>query len=91
MRYYQVSEEFLRGLLLAAHTYHALENGGVDNWEWYGASVEDYIKDCSIIDETHYEDIEDIVDADLANCTECHCSRPVLQTMLECLPKYDEF
>ena len=76
MKYYRVSEEFLRELLLATHTHHALESGGVDNWEWYGASVEDYIKDCCVIDETHYEDIEDIVEADLMHCSECHCDIP---------------
>ena len=91
MKYYRVSEEFLRELLLAAHTYHALESGGVDNWEWYGASIEDYIKDCGVIDETHYEDIEDIVEADLMNCSECHCDIPELQAMPECLPSYEEF
>lgn len=24
---------------------HALENGGVDNWEWYGQSMSDYFGD----------------------------------------------
>ena len=49
-----------------AHTYQALELWGVDNWiDWNEARYE-YINDCSIIDETNYECIEDIVNADMA-------------------------
>jgi hypothetical protein len=43
MRYYRISEPALRELLMAAHNYAALEGGGVDNWEWYGESLSQYL------------------------------------------------
>lgn len=67
MRHYKVDEATLRDLLIRGHYYEALEHGGVDNWEWHGASISDYIDDCSAIDEVHYESIEEIVEADLTN------------------------
>ena len=66
MKYYKISEDFLKDLLTMAHTYKALELWGVDNWiDWNEARCE-YINDCSIIDETNYECIEDIINADMA-------------------------
>lgn len=73
LRYYRISAPALRELLMYAHSYLALEGGGVDNWEWCGESIQDYIKDCSVIDFVHYENMEEIVEADLANYEECHC------------------
>jgi len=88
VKYYRVSEEFLRELLLAAHTYHALESWGVDNWIGWGEAQHEYIKDCSVVDETHYEEIEDIVEADMSLIEECHCSaKTILETFLECMPQ----
>ena len=66
MKYYKISEGFLKDLLTMAHTYQALESWGVDNWIGWGEAQREYINDCSIIDETNYECIEDIVDADIA-------------------------
>lgn len=66
MKYYKISESFLKDLLTMAHTYQALESWGVDNWIGWGEAQSEYINDCSIIDETNYECIEDIVDADIA-------------------------
>ncbi len=66
MKYYKISEGFLKDLLTMAHTYQALESWGVDNWIGWGEAQREYVKDCSVIDETHYEEIEDIVDADIA-------------------------
>ena len=66
MKYYKISEAYLKDLLTMAHTYQALESWGVDNWIGWGEAQREYIKDCSVIDETHYEEIEDIVDADIS-------------------------
>lgn len=66
MKYYKISEGLLKDLLTMAHTYQALESWGVDNWTGWGDAQREYIKDCSVTDETHYECIEDIVDADIA-------------------------
>ena len=31
--------------MFEAHCYRALDQGGVDNWNWYGQSYEDYCND----------------------------------------------
>lgn len=41
---YQITEERLRELLEIEARYDALENGGVDNWEQYGAALSDFIE-----------------------------------------------
>ena len=43
-KYYKVSESELLELLTAQCTLIALENGGVDNWEWYGDSIQDWVE-----------------------------------------------
>lgn len=43
MKRYIIDEETLRDLLYHTYKYEALEYGGVDNWEWYGESEEDYL------------------------------------------------
>lgn len=45
---YVISEERLRELLEEEARYIALENGGVDNWEWYGASIQEYLSLCEV-------------------------------------------
>lgn len=40
---YIIDEEDLRELLYSHYKLAALEYGGVDNWEWYGESQEDYL------------------------------------------------
>ena len=44
MKNYYICESELLELLAAYHQLAALENGGVDNWEWYGYSVADYLE-----------------------------------------------
>ena len=39
---YILTEEELLSLLVSKITFIALENGGVDNWEWYSDSIHDY-------------------------------------------------
>lgn len=63
-----IKESRLKELLEAYHILMALEQGGVDNWEWYGDSRQDYI-DCWVEetkrDKEIYWDFEDIVKEEL--------------------------
>lgn len=43
-KYRCVPEGELIRILEAANRYYALEGGGVDNWEWYGESLCDYLE-----------------------------------------------
>lgn len=42
-KFYLVKEKELLHLLEVTNRYYALESGGVDNWEGYGASLMDYL------------------------------------------------
>ena len=72
---------------MAAYTYNALEAGGVDNWDWYGESIHDFIDACSDIDGVQYEDMEEIVEASLCTYEQCICEahKDPVWTMLEAL------
>lgn len=87
MKYYRINEKILHEYLVMAHYFHALECGGVDSWEWYGDSIDNYIKDCSAIDFTNYESIEEIVEAEMAEMEICHCEPPqtTFDTVVEIL------
>ena len=66
--YYLVSEETFKSMLEDALKCRALESGGVDTWEWYGASIWDFLKECAL--ENEVEDVKnysfkDIVKSDL--------------------------
>ena len=43
-QYRCVPEKELLEILEAANKYWALENGGVDNWDWYCDSLNDYLE-----------------------------------------------
>lgn len=43
-KYRLVEEKELIDLLESYNRLQALENGGVDNWEWYGASLGDFLE-----------------------------------------------
>ncbi len=73
LRYYRISEPDLRELITAANYYFALEGGGVDNWEWHGESIHDFIDMCSDTDNIKYEDMEEIVEAELTQYPICTC------------------
>ena len=45
MRYYKIDETMLRTLLADSIELSYLNAGGVDNWNWYGASIGDGIAD----------------------------------------------
>ena len=66
--YYLVSEKTFNYMLEDALKFRALESGGVDNWEWYSASLNDFLEDWAL--ENKVEDKEncsfkDIVKSDL--------------------------
>ena len=43
MKYYLIEESRLKQLLESEARLDALEWGGVDNWEWYGESLNQYL------------------------------------------------
>ena len=57
MKYYKISEDELREFLYDSLKFGALEIGGVDNWEWYGASINDFLKDNTDSNESTLYDI----------------------------------
>lgn len=44
MNYYRIDEETLLDLIEDNLKLCALENGGVDNWCWYGDSINEFLK-----------------------------------------------
>lgn len=40
-----ISKKEYDSLIKSQHILNALEQGGVDNWEWYGDSIRDYFKE----------------------------------------------
>ena len=74
MQYYMVSEKEMRMLLRAYNKAIALESGGVDNWEWYGASICDFIDEWVRENDLDPEEdwgLEDMVDMDLKEYPIC--------------------
>ena len=65
-KYYKISESELRELIHDSMKLCALENGGVDNWEWYGASIQDFIEANGNPDDGIY----DIAEKELENYEE---------------------
>lgn len=59
VRYYKISEEDLLYLLAAAGRMEALEQGGVDNWEWESESRHNYL------DEIGYKDFESMAKVEI--------------------------
>lgn len=51
MRYYKIPENVLKVLLTDSIELSYLNEGGVDNWDWYGASISDGINEW--VDEHH--------------------------------------
>ena len=66
-KYYKVSESELRELIHDSMKLCALENGGVDNWEWYGFSIQNFIEANGSSDD---DDIYDITEKELENYEE---------------------
>ncbi|MDY5667909.1 MAG: hypothetical protein SPK43_01450 [Candidatus Onthovivens sp.] len=51
-----IEREKLISLISDSLKLQALENGGVDNWEWYGASITDFL------DEENADDFDEIAE-----------------------------
>lgn len=43
MQYFKIDKETLLNLLLRSNFLRALERGGVDNWEFYGIALSEYL------------------------------------------------
>ena len=69
--YFVIEKKKLCKLLLDHITLIALKQGGVDNWEWYGASICDFIESWQEEYPEVYGDedvyLSDIAEADLVN------------------------
>ena len=63
-KFYKVSESELRKLYKSKEYLTALQNGGVDNWEWEGASIRDYLEDQKV------EEFDELVELDLLQAKE---------------------
>ena len=42
---YELTRDELEEFLDHYHRYRALDFGGVDNWDWYGESYDDYLNE----------------------------------------------
>lgn len=65
----QIDKETLKDLLEGYYSYIALASGGVDNWEWYGDSIHQFLDE---IDTSIYpnntspiEDFDDLIEREL--------------------------
>ena len=61
-KYYLVEEDKLKYLLHDALMLYALDCGGVDNWEWYGESTGDFLKNYIKENNIQFEDPDDEFD-----------------------------
>lgn len=59
----KINESRLKELERAFSKLQALENGGVDNWEWYGESLKDWRKENELEElfENTYEELLEIL------------------------------
>ncbi|MDO4562202.1 MAG: hypothetical protein Q4C12_00050 [Clostridia bacterium] len=62
-KYVEISISELQDLLETKARLNALECGGVDNWEWYGESFNQYVEDNSEFDDFD-EYLDDICSVD---------------------------
>lgn len=60
-KYYKVNENTMRELYYDHLLLMALQNGNVENWEWYGESIHDFLQESAELGQTLW----DIVDEDL--------------------------
>lgn len=45
MKYYKISEEELKSLLVSQLELNQLQCSGVDNWSWYGEGYREFMKE----------------------------------------------
>lgn len=69
MIYCLVPKDELKDLLYDSLKLQALECGGVDNWDWHGASIADFIDaakaDYNVPEDDDDFDISDMADVDV--------------------------
>ena len=69
MIYCLVPKDELKDLLCDSLRLQALDCGGVDNWDWYGASIGDFIEaakvDYNVPKDDDNFDISDMADVDV--------------------------
>lgn len=69
VKYCLVPKDELKELLCDSLTLQALEVSGVDNWDWYGASITDFIEaakvDYNVPEDDNDFDISDMADVDV--------------------------
>jgi hypothetical protein len=69
MIYCLVPKDELKDLLYDSLRLQALDCGGVDNWDWYGASIRDFIDaakaDYNVPEDDDDFDISDMADVDV--------------------------
>ena len=69
MIYCLVPKDELEDLLYDSLRLQALDCGGVDNWDWYGASITDFIEaakvDYNVPEDDDDFDISDMADVDV--------------------------
>ena len=56
-KYFKISESELRELLRDSLLLQALDQGGVDNWDWYGASIKDFLASACSPEENDFTDL----------------------------------
>ena len=72
-KFYKVEEKDLLDMLEAYERLTALEQGGVDNWDWYGDSLTDHLiflrKEYGVSDKNDFY-FEDVAEVQLKNYEE---------------------
>ena len=63
--YHLIEEKELIEILTGYYTFLALEAGGVDNWQWAGESVRDFVQACIEEQNQYFDSIEDIAKDDI--------------------------
>ena len=60
-----ISKQEYKELLVDSLILSALENGGVDNWEWYSYSINDFLNECKLfygIENENEDEEDDLLD-----------------------------
>lgn len=74
MKYYQIREDQLLALLAIRNEYQCLDADGVDNWEWYMESKNQFISEALNIpiEKVEEEDLDfsDVAEAELKSFKE---------------------
>ena len=65
MKKYILDGKQLKELLVAANQFWALEQGGVDNWEWCGESCCNFLEEYGAEAGREFEDFEEMAEYDM--------------------------